>query len=78
MFNAFIDYWYYTGDNQYNPLITQALQHQMGEAKDSMPSNQTKSLGNDDQAFWGMQPCPPRRMAYQTWQMGNRHGFDIK
>ena len=31
MFNAFIDYWYYTGDDQYNTITTQALQHQIGD-----------------------------------------------
>ncbi|KAF1926235.1 glycoside hydrolase family 76 protein [Didymella exigua CBS 183.55] len=54
MFNAFIDYWYYTGDNQYNSITTQALEHQIGDNNAFMPPNQTKSLGNDDQGFWGM------------------------
>ncbi|KAF1941945.1 mannan endo-1,6-alpha-mannosidase DCW1 precursor [Clathrospora elynae] len=54
MFNAFIDYWYYTGDDQYNTITTQALEHQIGEFNAFMPDNQTKTLGNDDQAFWGM------------------------
>jgi mannan endo-1,6-alpha-mannosidase len=54
MFNAFIDYWYYTGDDQYNNITTQALEHQIGDYTAFMPANQTKSLGNDDQAFWGM------------------------
>jgi mannan endo-1,6-alpha-mannosidase len=54
MFNAFIDYWYYTGDDQYNGITTQALQHQIGDYSAFMPPNQTKTLGNDDQAFWGM------------------------
>jgi mannan endo-1,6-alpha-mannosidase len=54
MFNAFIDYWYYTGDDQHNAIIMQAMEHQIGEYNAFMPPNQTKSLGNDDQAFWGM------------------------
>ena len=54
MFNAFIDYWYYTGDDQYNNITTQALEHQIGDNHAFMPANQTKSLGNDDQGFWGM------------------------
>jgi mannan endo-1,6-alpha-mannosidase len=54
MFNAFIDYWYYTGDDQYNNITTQALEHQIGDNNAFMPPNQTKSLGNDDQGFWGM------------------------
>lgn len=54
MFNAFIDYWYYTGDTQYNAMTTQAMEHQIGDYSAFMPPNQTKTLGNDDQAFWGM------------------------
>lgn len=54
MFNAFIDYWYYTGDEQYNFITAQALEHQIGDYSAFMPPNQTRSLGNDDQAFWGM------------------------
>jgi mannan endo-1,6-alpha-mannosidase len=54
MFNTFIDYWYYTGDDRYNAITTQGLEHQIGEPNAFMPSNQTISLGNDDQGFWGM------------------------
>jgi mannan endo-1,6-alpha-mannosidase len=54
MFNGFVDYWYYTGDDQYNAITTQAMVHQIGDYDAFMPPNQTKTLGNDDQAFWGM------------------------
>ncbi|KAF1358890.1 mannan endo-1,6-alpha-mannosidase DCW1 precursor [Lizonia empirigonia] len=54
MFNALIDYWFYTGDDQFNAITTQALQHQIGDYNAFMPANQTKTLGNDDQSFWGM------------------------
>jgi mannan endo-1,6-alpha-mannosidase len=54
MFGAMIEYWYYTGDTTYNPQIIQALQFQVGPDDNYMPPNQSKSLGNDDQAFWGM------------------------
>ncbi|PVH94068.1 glycoside hydrolase family 76 protein [Periconia macrospinosa] len=55
MFGALIDYWYYTGDDQYNNITIQAMKHQIGEEIIAfMPQNQTKTLGNDDQAFWGM------------------------
>jgi mannan endo-1,6-alpha-mannosidase len=54
MFNAFIDYWYYTGDDTYNAITTQAMVHQIGDYNAFMPSNQSSTLGNDDQAFWGM------------------------
>ncbi|EAS27478.1 glycosyl hydrolase family 76 protein [Coccidioides immitis RS] len=54
MFSALIDYWYYTGDDQYNDITTQAMLHQVGKENNYMPLNQTSTLGNDDQAFWGM------------------------
>ena len=54
MFGALVDYWYFTGDETYNPITTQALLAQVGPNNDYMPPNQTKTEGNDDQAFWGM------------------------
>ncbi|KAJ9632812.1 uncharacterized protein PV06_02782 [Exophiala oligosperma] len=54
MFGALIDYWYFTGDDSYNAITTQAMLHQVGPDKDFMPPNQTKTEGNDDQSFWGM------------------------
>jgi mannan endo-1,6-alpha-mannosidase len=48
-----IDYWYYTGDPSYNEVVKQALLFQASPTLDYMPPNQTKSEGNDDQAFWG-------------------------
>ena len=54
MFGAMIDYWYFTGDDTWNAVTTQAMLHQVGPENDYMPPNQTKTEGNDDQAFWGM------------------------
>ncbi|KAF3901613.1 hypothetical protein ABW21_db0205310 [Orbilia brochopaga] len=54
MFGALIDYWYYTGDDQYNQIVIEGMMHQIGTANAFMPPNQTQSLGNDDQAFWGI------------------------
>lgn len=54
MFGSLIDYWYYTGDDTYNKITMQAMLHQVGPDQDYQPPNQTKSLGNDDQAFWGL------------------------
>ncbi|KAI1466286.1 glycoside hydrolase family 76 protein [Daldinia caldariorum] len=54
MFGTLVDYWFYTGDETYNAVTMQALQHQAGEDRDYMPQNQTRSLGNDDQGFWAM------------------------
>lgn len=54
MFGTLIDYWYYTGDDQFNNMTSTALQFQTGPDNNFMPPNQTKSLGNDDQGFWGL------------------------
>lgn len=54
MFGSLVDYWYYTGDSAYNDITTQAMLFQVGPNDDYMPPNQTKTEGNDDQAFWAM------------------------
>ncbi|KAL7268058.1 hydrolase 76 protein [Rhizina undulata] len=51
---SWIDYWHYTGDTEFNDVVTQALLHQVGPKVNFEPPNQTLSLGNDDQAFWGI------------------------
>ncbi|KAF4120447.1 mannan endo-1,6-alpha-mannosidase [Geosmithia morbida] len=54
MMGTLIEYWHYTGDESYNDLVRQAIVHQAGEERDLMPQNQTRSMGNDDQGFWGL------------------------
>lgn len=54
MWGALIDYWHYTGDTTYNDVLSAGIQHQVGENFDMMPANWSQSMGNDDQAFWGM------------------------
>ncbi|EKG20847.1 Glycoside hydrolase family 76 [Macrophomina phaseolina MS6] len=54
MFGALVDYWHYTGDDTYNQWTIEGMIHQIGDNWDYMPANQSKSLGNDDQGFWGM------------------------
>ena len=53
MCGSLIDYWYYTGDDTYNDVTTQALLFQASPTLDYMPENQTKDEGNDDQIYWG-------------------------
>ena len=52
MFGALIDYWYFTGDDEWNDITTQAILAQAGSDGTFMPSNQTRTEGNDDQSFW--------------------------
>ncbi|KAM3519992.1 hypothetical protein NHJ13051_007138 [Beauveria bassiana] len=54
MLGSLIDYWYYTGDDEYNQLVTDGLLFQVGTNRDYMPNNQTLTEGNDDQGFWGL------------------------
>ena len=54
VFGGMVDYYYYTGDDQYNKITTEALLFQVGPKRDYMTPNQTKTEGNDDQGFWGM------------------------
>lgn len=54
MMGTYIDYWKLTGDTTYNDVVTQGMLFQVGPQRDYMPPNQTLSLGNDDQGFWGL------------------------
>lgn len=54
MFGSLVDYWYYTGDDQYVDVVKQALMFQVGDYNDYMPRNQTRTEGNDDQGFWAL------------------------
>ena len=51
MFGSLIEYWYYTGDTTWNDMTKQAILHQSEDTFD--PANQSLSMGNDDQIFWG-------------------------
>ncbi|KAL2423959.1 Mannan endo-1,6-alpha-mannosidase DCW1 [Exophiala dermatitidis] len=52
MFGSLVNYWQYTGDDSYNPVVEQALAFQIGPDKNYNPPNQSKNMGVDDQAFW--------------------------
>ncbi|KAI1122675.1 family 76 glycoside hydrolase [Nemania abortiva] len=54
MWGALLDYWHWTGDSSYNNLSYQSLLWQAGPNRDYVDKNWSFSLGNDDQAFWGM------------------------
>jgi len=49
-----IDYWRITGDDTYNALALQGIQHQLGPNDDFLALNWTISLGNDDQCGWAL------------------------
>lgn len=64
MFGALVEYWYYTGDSQWNDITKQALLHQAGPHSNYMPVNQSRTLGNDDQAFWGLSVMSAAEVRY--------------
>lgn len=64
MFGALVEYWYYTGDSRWNDITTQALLHQTGSGNNYMPTNQSRTLGNDDQAFWGLSAMSAAEVRY--------------
>ena len=43
MFGQMIEYWFYTGDDTYNDVVTEGLLAQIAPTNDFMPANQTKS-----------------------------------
>ncbi|KAH6847138.1 glycoside hydrolase family 76 protein [Chaetomium sp. MPI-CAGE-AT-0009] len=55
MWGTIVDYWFYTGDDQYNAEALRSMVFQAEAPVNAyMPRNWTASLGNDDQGFWGM------------------------
>ena len=54
MWGALLDYQHHTGDNSYERITKEALLFQVGDDRDYNPANWSASMGNDDQAFWGM------------------------
>lgn len=51
---SLLNYWAASGNETIAPFIRASLLHQASPTEDFMPANQTKSEGNDDQAFWGL------------------------
>ena len=38
-----IEYWYYTGDDRYNQMISEGIQFQRGPENNFEPTNQTRT-----------------------------------
>lgn len=51
---SLVDYWYFTGDTDYNEMVYESLLWQAGDNYDYIPENQTMTEGNDDQGYWGI------------------------
>jgi mannan endo-1,6-alpha-mannosidase len=73
MFGGLVDYWYYTGDDQYNDITAQALEFQVGDDQDYMPTNQTGTMSNDDQCLWALSAL---QAAEHDFQKPSTKGLD--
>lgn len=65
MWGTLLDYWHSTGDSKHNGVVKQALLHQVGDDRDYMPANWSASMGNDDQAFWGLSAMLAAEYAFE-------------
>ena len=54
MFNALIEYSYLTGDTQYDSVVSEGIQAQLGEDYTFLPANQTAYITNEDQSIWAL------------------------
>lgn len=59
-----IQYWYITGDDTYNDIVTLGMLTQKGEYNDYFPANWSSWLGNDDQIFWGLAAITAAELNY--------------
>lgn len=64
VFGSLIDYWYYTGDDTYNDVTTQAITWQMGSDRNFQPENASQTLGNDDIGFWAISALKAAEMKF--------------
>jgi mannan endo-1,6-alpha-mannosidase len=54
VWNGLVEYSHLTKDAQFNDLVAEALEFQVGSERNYMPANQTKTLGNEDQSVWAL------------------------
>ncbi|KAL1799360.1 hypothetical protein ACET3X_003397 [Alternaria dauci] len=56
MFNALIEYSSLTGDKQYDSIVSEGIQGQLGEEPGYafLPTNQTAKIFNEDQSLWAL------------------------
>ncbi|KAK7187592.1 hypothetical protein DPSP01_003725 [Paraphaeosphaeria sporulosa] len=71
VFGTLVDYSSLTGDKQYDDLLGEGFEHQLGEFDAFMPSNQTKTLGNDEQSTWGLAAMSAAENGFSTSKIGN-------
>ncbi|KAK4895357.1 hypothetical protein LTR28_001954 [Elasticomyces elasticus] len=52
--DSMVNYWFLTNDTTYNHLVAEALLFQVGPDMNYMPTNQSGTIGNDDQSYWAL------------------------
>ncbi|KAJ5584743.1 CAZyme family GH76 [Penicillium hispanicum] len=63
MFMILIQYWFLTGDSQFNDAVQDGMYWQKGD-DNYFPSNYSQYLGNDDQVFWGLAAITAAELNY--------------
>ena len=63
MFMILIQYWFLTGDSQFNDAVQAGMYWQKGD-DNFFPSNYSQYLGNDDQVFWGLAAITAAELNY--------------
>ena len=76
-FGTLIDYSHLTDDKEYDGLIGEALNHQIGEQNAFLPLNQSKSMGNDDQSTWGLAAMGAAEAGFSTEKIGDLKWIDL-
>lgn len=54
MFDSLINYWSHSGDDSVVEPVQLGMHYQVGPDENYMPPNQSKSIGNDDEAIWAL------------------------
>ncbi|KAJ5211462.1 Glycosyl hydrolase [Penicillium cinerascens] len=63
MFMILIQYWFLTGDSEFNEEVQAGMYWQKGD-DNYFPSNYSQYLGNDDQVFWGLAAMTAAELNY--------------
>lgn len=63
MFMILIQYWFLTGDSQFNSAVQDGMYWQQGD-DNFFPANYSQYLGNDDQVFWGLAAITAAELNY--------------
>ncbi|KAI0889312.1 glycoside hydrolase family 76 protein [Annulohypoxylon maeteangense] len=65
LWSSLLDYRNRSGDTKYDQDISQGLIFQIGPNDNYMPLNWTSSMGNDDQAIWGLAAVGAEGIGFQ-------------